>query len=126
MSILLMATNKLSPYNSRNSKKFSFRDSLWFCFSAITPIDNRTADCYSGRFASVVWWLFNYVFYVTYLANLTAFLTIHNQEKVFRNINSLDDLIQQFSYTYSVVEGTSAHQYFIRMSYIEELLFGSV
>ncbi|XP_014235699.1 ionotropic receptor 25a-like [Trichogramma pretiosum] len=135
-SLLIWIFDAWSPYSYQNVVKnpkkagvdekdiddeckriFSLRESLWFCLTSLTPHGGGEAPRnLSGQLVAATWWLFGFIVVASYTANLAAFLTISKFEKV---IESFDDLVEQYKFSYSVVENSTTYRYFLRMRDIE-------
>uniref|UniRef100_A0ABD2WDN8 Ionotropic glutamate receptor C-terminal domain-containing protein n=1 Tax=Trichogramma kaykai TaxID=54128 RepID=A0ABD2WDN8_9HYME len=135
-SLLIWLFDAWSPYSYQNVVKnpkkagvdekdiddeckriFSLRESLWFCLTSLTPHGGGEAPRnLSGQLVAATWWLFGFIVVASYTANLAAFLTISKFEKV---IESFDDLVEQYKFSYSVVENSTTYRYFLRMRDIE-------
>ena len=61
-----------------------------------------------------LWWWFCIVLVGTYTGNLIAFLTV---TKIELPINSLEDLVQDTSYSVGTTEGTALHE-LLRVKYV--------
>lgn len=100
---------------------FSFKDSLWFCITSLTPQGGGEApQNLSGKVVAGAWWLFCFIVTASYTANLAAFLTVSRLDIP---IKSLDDLSKQYKIKYAPVAGTAEQTYFERMAYIEEVFY---
>uniref|UniRef100_A0A0N5C9D9 PBPe domain-containing protein n=1 Tax=Strongyloides papillosus TaxID=174720 RepID=A0A0N5C9D9_STREA len=132
-SILMWIFDKLSPFsytnlskkeqNSEleNKRKFTIKESLWFCLTSLTPQGGgETPLNISGRFLSATWWVFGFIIIATYTANLAAFLTVSRLEQP---ISSLDDLAGQYKIEYAPIKGSASETYFKRMAGIEEKFY---
>jgi hypothetical protein len=101
ISALLAIFDKFSPYSYQNipekyendmseNKIFSFKESMWFCFTSLTAQGGGDAPkTVSGRLVAAAWWLFGFIFIASYTANLAAFLTVG---RIDNGINNIDDL----------------------------------
>ena len=68
---------------------------MWFCMLSLTPQGaGEPPKCLSGRLLAAVWWLFSFLFLITYTSNLAAFLTV---SKIEAPVQSFDDLFNQFN-----------------------------
>ncbi|XP_058796221.1 ionotropic receptor 25a-like [Phymastichus coffea] len=126
-SVLVWIFDTWSPYsyqnnvhsrkNDRQKRVFTLKESLWFSLTSLTPQGGGEAPInLSGRIVAATWWLFGFIIAASYTANLAAFFTISKYEKT---IESFDDLINQYRYTYTVIENSTTHTYFRRMNDIE-------
>ena len=129
-SVILTIFDYYSPYSSRNCKVlrseddariFSLKESLWFCFSSITPQGGGEAPrALSGKLLVVTWWLFGFIVVASYTANLAAFLTVSRLEK---SVSNIDELTKQYKIRYSAMRSTSTESYFEKLAYFEELYY---
>ena len=73
---------------------FNLKESMWFCMLSLTPHGaGEPPKCLSGRLLAASWWLFSFLFLITYTSNLAAFLTV---SKIEAPVQSFEDLINQF------------------------------
>ena len=103
-SFLLWVFDKWSPYSFQNNverfqdddetRYFSFKESVWFCMTTLTPQGGGEAPRpMSSRMVAATWWLFGFIIIASYTANLAAFLTVSRLEVP---VGSLDDLTKQY------------------------------
>jgi ionotropic glutamate receptor len=130
VSTIIFVYDRISPYSYYNNKEgwadqkrrdFSFKESLWFCMTSLTPQGGGEGpQNLSGRVASLTWWTFGFVVISAYTANLAAFLTVSRLDST---VESLEHLSHQFRIRYATQENTESLVYFKRMSYIEEKFY---
>jgi len=129
-SVILAFFDYYSPYSLRNIKLlhpedgtriFTFKESLWFCFTSNTPQGGGEAPrAVSGKFVVATWWLFGFIVVASYTANLAAFLTVSRLEK---SINNFEELTRQYKIRYSALKSTLSENFFERMAQFEELYY---
>lgn len=102
-------------------REFTLRESFWFALTSFTPQGGGEAPkAVSGRVMVAAYWLFVVLMLATFTANLAAFLTV---ERMQTPVQSLEQLARQSRINYTVVEGSSTHQYFINMKFAEDTLY---
>ncbi|XP_053946392.1 glutamate receptor ionotropic, kainate 2 [Anastrepha ludens] len=128
-AIMIWLLDKYSPYSYRNNRaaypypcrEFTLRESFWFALTSFTPQGGGEAPkAISGRIMVAAYWLFVVLMLATFTANLAAFLTV---ERMQAPVQSLEQLARQSRINYTVVEGSSTHQYFINMKFAEDTLY---
>ncbi|XP_017463269.1 PREDICTED: ionotropic receptor 25a-like, partial [Rhagoletis zephyria] len=128
-AILIWLLDKYSPYSYRNNREaypypcreFTLRESFWFALTSFTPQGGgEPPKAVSGRIMVAGYWLFVVLMLATFTANLAAFLTV---ERMQTPVQSLQQLARQSRINYTVVEGSSTHQYFINMKFAEDTLY---
>ncbi|CAG9789789.1 unnamed protein product [Diatraea saccharalis] len=121
--------DKYSPYSARNNpdaypypcREFTLKESFWFALTSFTPQGGGEAPkALSGRTLVAAYWLFVVLMLATFTANLAAFLTV---ERMQTPVSSLEQLARQSRINYTVVEGSTIHQYFINMKFAEDTLY---
>ncbi|XP_053623165.1 ionotropic receptor 25a [Plodia interpunctella] len=121
--------DKYSPYSARNNpdaypypcREFTLKESFWFALTSFTPQGGGEAPkALSGRTLVAAYWLFVVLMLATFTANLAAFLTV---ERMQTPVSSLEQLARQSRINYTVVEGSTVHQYFINMKFAEDTLY---
>nr|QMS80359.1 ionotropic receptor [Histia rhodope] len=126
---MLWLLDKYSPYSARNNpdaypypcREFTLKESFWFALTSFTPQGGGEAPkALSGRTLVAAYWLFVVLMLATFTANLAAFLTV---ERMQTPVSSLEQLARQSRINYTVVEGSSIHQYFINMKFAEDTLY---
>ncbi|XP_074598215.1 ionotropic receptor 25a-like [Brevipalpus obovatus] len=128
-SFFMFLFDRISPYSSLNmdpsitkdKRKFTFKECLWFCMTSLTPQGGGEAPInLSSKIVAAIWWIFGFIVIASYTANLAAFLTVSRLDSP---IDSLDKLVEQYRIRYSPVENSLSMVYFKRMAYIERLFF---
>ncbi|XP_072157055.1 ionotropic receptor 25a [Bemisia tabaci] len=128
-AVLLCLLDKYSPYSAQNNprlypyecRKFTLKESFWFALTSFTPQGGgETPKSCSARVLVSAYWLFVVLMLATFTANLAAFLTV---ERMQSPVQSLEQLAKQSRITYSVVNGSSTHQYFKNMKFAEDTLY---
>jgi glutamate receptor, ionotropic, invertebrate len=130
-SLLLWIYDRYSPYSYQNNREkyendeekriFTFKESLWFCMTSLTPHGGGEAPkSLSGRILSATWWLFGFIIIASYTANLAAFLTVSRLDQDF---GSLEELAGQYKFEYAPLNGSATMKYFQRMSNIESRFY---
>ncbi|XP_004536655.1 glutamate [NMDA] receptor subunit 1 [Ceratitis capitata] len=128
-AFMIWLLEKISPYSYRNNRaayqylcrEFTLRESFWFALTSFTPQGGGEAPkAVSGRVMVAAYWLFVVLMLATFTANLAAFLTV---ERMQTPVQSLEQLARQSRINYTVVEGSSTHQYFINMKFAEDTLY---
>nr|QKN21273.1 ionotropic receptor [Bactrocera dorsalis] len=128
-ALMIWLLDKYSPYSYRNNRaayqypcrEFTLRESFWFALTSFTPQGGGEAPkAVSGRIMVAAYWLFVVLMLATFTANLAAFLTV---ERMQTPVQSLEQLARQSRINYTVVEGSSTHQYFINMKFAEDTLY---
>nr|ARO70285.1 antennal ionotropic receptor 8a [Dendrolimus punctatus] len=126
---MIWLLEKYSPYSARNSpesypypcRDFTLKESFWFVLTSFTPQGGGEAPkALSGRTLVAAYWLFVVLMLATFTANLAAFLTV---ERMQTPVSSLEQLARQSRINYTVVEGSSIHQFFINMKFAEDTLY---
>ncbi|XP_075989174.1 ionotropic receptor 8a [Anticarsia gemmatalis] len=126
---MIWLLDKYSPYSARNNpdaypypcREFTLKESFWFALTSFTPQGGGEAPkALSGRTLVAAYWLFVVLMLATFTANLAAFLTV---ERMQTPVSSLEQLARQSRINYTVVEGSSVHQYFINMKFAEDTLY---
>nr|QBX91201.1 ionotropic receptor 8a [Helicoverpa armigera] len=126
---MIWLLDKHSPYSARNNphaypypcREFTLKESFWFALTSFTPQGGGEAPkALSGRTLVAAYWLFVVLMLATFTANLAAFLTV---ERMQTPVSSLEQLARQSRINYTVVEGSSVHQYFINMKFAEDTLY---
>ncbi|XP_049883076.1 glutamate receptor ionotropic, kainate 2 [Pectinophora gossypiella] len=126
---MIWLLDKYSPYSARNNpeaypypcREFTLKESFWFALTSFTPQGGGEAPkALSGRTLVAAYWLFVVLMLATFTANLAAFLTV---ERMQTPVSSLEQLARQSRINYTVVEGSSIHQYFINMKFAEDTLY---
>nr|AXY83439.1 putative ionotropic receptor 9 [Conopomorpha sinensis] len=128
-AFMIWLLDKYSPYSARNNRAaypypcrdFTLKESFWFALTSFTPQGGGEAPkALSGRTLVAAYWLFVVLMLATFTANLAAFLTV---ERMQTPVSSLEQLARQSRINYTVVEGSTTHQYFINMKYAEDTLY---
>ncbi|XP_034837962.1 glutamate receptor ionotropic, kainate 2 [Maniola hyperantus] len=126
---MIWLLEKYSPYSARNNpdaypypcREFTLKESFWFALTSFTPQGGGEAPkALSGRTLVAAYWLFVVLMLATFTANLAAFLTV---ERMQTPVASLEQLARQSRINYTVVEGSTIHQYFINMKFAEDTLY---
>ncbi|XP_038221120.1 ionotropic receptor 25a [Zerene cesonia] len=126
---MIWLLEKYSPYSARNNpdaypypcREFTLKESFWFALTSFTPQGGGEAPkALSGRTLVAAYWLFVVLMLATFTANLAAFLTV---ERMQTPVSSLEQLARQSRINYTVVEGSTVHQYFINMKFAEDTLY---
>ncbi|XP_060809143.1 ionotropic receptor 25a [Amyelois transitella] len=126
---MIWLLDKYSPYSARNNpdaypypcREFTLKESFWFALTSFTPQGGGEAPkALSGRTLVAAYWLFVVLMLATFTANLAAFLTV---ERMQTPVSSLEQLARQSRINYTVVEGSTIHQYFINMKFAEDTLY---
>ncbi|CAK1554505.1 unnamed protein product [Leptosia nina] len=126
---MIWLLEKYSPYSARNNpeaypypcREFTLKESFWFALTSFTPQGGGEAPkALSGRTLVAAYWLFVVLMLATFTANLAAFLTV---ERMQTPVSSLEQLARQSRINYTVVEGSTVHQYFINMKLAEDTLY---
>ncbi|XP_059056602.1 ionotropic receptor 25a [Achroia grisella] len=126
---MIWLLDKYSPYSARNDpasypypcREFTLKESFWFALTSFTPQGGGEAPkALSGRTLVAAYWLFVVLMLATFTANLAAFLTV---ERMQTPVSSLEQLARQSRINYTVVEGSTVHQYFINMKFAEDTLY---
>nr|AXF48858.1 ionotropic receptor IR27 [Lobesia botrana] len=126
---MIWLLDKYSPYSARNNpqaypypcREFTLKESFWFALTSFTPQGGGEAPkALSGRTLVAAYWLFVVLMLATFTANLAAFLTV---ERMQTPVSSLEQLARQSRINYTVVEGSSIHQFFINMKFAEDTLY---
>ncbi|XP_041988810.1 ionotropic receptor 25a [Aricia agestis] len=126
---MIWILEKYSPYSARNNpdaypypcREFTLKESFWFALTSFTPQGGGEAPkALSGRTLVAAYWLFVVLMLATFTANLAAFLTV---ERMQTPVSSLEQLARQSRINYTVVEGSTVHQYFINMKFAEDTLY---
>nr|WJO13358.1 ionotropic receptor IR8a [Spodoptera frugiperda] len=126
---MIWLLDKYSPYSARNNpdaypypcREFTLKESFWFALTSFTPQGGGEAPkALSGRTLVAAYWLFVVLMLATFTANLAAFLTV---ERMQTPVSSLEQLARQSRINYTVVEGSSVHQYFVNMKFAEDTLY---
>nr|XP_037875977.1 ionotropic receptor 25a isoform X3 [Bombyx mori] len=126
---MIWLLEKYSPYSAKNNpgaypypcRDFTLKESFWFALTSFTPQGGGEAPkALSGRTLVAAYWLFVVLMLATFTANLAAFLTV---ERMQTPVSSLEQLARQSRINYTVVEGSSTHQYFINMKFAEDTLY---
>ncbi|KAI8426778.1 hypothetical protein MSG28_014464 [Choristoneura fumiferana] len=126
---MIWLLDKYSPYSAANSphaypypcREFTLKESFWFALTSFTPQGGGEAPkALSGRTLVAAYWLFVVLMLATFTANLAAFLTV---ERMQTPVSSLEQLARQSRINYTVVEGSTIHQYFINMKFAEDTLY---
>ncbi|KAM3955104.1 LOW QUALITY PROTEIN: ionotropic receptor 8a [Aphomia sociella] len=126
---MIWLLDKYSPYSARNDptaypypcREFTLKESFWFALTSFTPQGGGEAPkALSGRTLVAAYWLFVVLMLATFTANLAAFLTV---ERMQTPVSSLEQLARQSRINYTVVEGSTIHQYFINMKFAEDTLY---
>ncbi|CAF4939724.1 unnamed protein product [Pieris macdunnoughi] len=127
--LMIWLLEKYSPYSARNNpdaypypcREFTLKESFWFALTSFTPQGGGEAPkALSGRTLVAAYWLFVVLMLATFTANLAAFLTV---ERMQTPVSSLEQLARQSRINYTVVEGSTVHQYFINMKFAEDTLY---
>ncbi|KAL0853115.1 hypothetical protein ABMA27_012881 [Loxostege sticticalis] len=127
--LMIWLLDKYSPYSARNNpqaypypcREFTLKESFWFALTSFTPQGGGEAPkALSGRTLVAAYWLFVVLMLATFTANLAAFLTV---ERMQTPVSSLEQLARQSRINYTVVEGSTIHQYFINMKFAEDTLY---
>ncbi|XP_068626070.1 ionotropic receptor 25a [Battus philenor] len=127
--VMIWLLEKYSPYSARNNpeaypypcREFTLKESFWFALTSFTPQGGGEAPkALSGRTLVAAYWLFVVLMLATFTANLAAFLTV---ERMQTPVSSLKQLASQSRINYTVVEGSTVHQYFINMKFAEDTLY---
>ncbi|RWS23425.1 glutamate receptor ionotropic: kainate 2-like protein, partial [Leptotrombidium deliense] len=130
-STVIWITNIFSPFSVTNNKEkyeheiekreFSFKESLWFCVTSLTPQGGGEAPKnVSGKFAVTVWWLFGFITIASYTANLAAFLTVSRLDPPLETIEHMAD---QHRVSYAPVAGSLEETYFRRRAHVEKQFY---
>ncbi|XP_060076087.1 ionotropic receptor 25a-like [Ylistrum balloti] len=101
----------------RSKEIFTIKNSLWFVAMSVAiagPQHHPTMT--STRLVVAGFWFFCQIIMSAYTANLAAFLT---SSRLASPVESLDDLVTQSTYQYTVQKGTVGETYFQRMAKIE-------
>ncbi|XP_054270568.1 glutamate receptor ionotropic, kainate 2-like isoform X2 [Macrosteles quadrilineatus] len=70
--------------------QFSLNNSFWFVTGSIMQQGSELAPIsVSTRMLASVWWFFTLIIVSSYTANLAAFLTVEQNEEIFRNVEEL-------------------------------------
>ncbi|XP_072943228.1 uncharacterized protein Ir8a [Epargyreus clarus] len=126
---MIWLLEKYSPYSARNNpeaypypcRNFTLKESFWFALTSFTPQGGGEAPkALSGRTLVAAYWLFVVLMLATFTANLAAFLTV---ERMQTPVSTLEQLARQSRINYTVVEGSSIHQFFINMKFAEDTLY---
>ncbi|XP_037966542.2 ionotropic receptor 25a [Plutella xylostella] len=126
---MIWLLDKYSPYSARNNpeaypypcREFTLKESFWFALTSFTPQGGGEAPkALSGRTLVAAYWLFVVLMLATFTANLAAFLTV---ERMQTPVSSLEQLARQSRINYTVVEGSTIHEYFINMKFAEDTLY---
>ncbi|KAL3266880.1 hypothetical protein HHI36_011031 [Cryptolaemus montrouzieri] len=127
-SSLIWIFDVYSPDSYRNTKNkseteehtriFTFKESLWFCFTSMTPQGSGDIPKnFSGRLVIASWWLFSFMILSSYTANLAAILTVSMLENP---VEGIDDLEKQFKLQYAPLNNSVQMNYFLNMARIED------
>nr|QRF71025.1 ionotropic receptor [Semiothisa cinerearia] len=128
-ALMIWLLDRHSPYSARNNpdaypypcREFTLKESFWFALTSFTPQGGGEAPkALSGRTLVAAYWLFVVLMLATFTANLAAFLTV---ERMQTPVSSLEQLARQSRINYTVVEGSTVHQYFINMKFAEDTLY---
>ncbi|RWS30328.1 glutamate receptor ionotropic: kainate 2-like protein, partial [Leptotrombidium deliense] len=130
-SILLTLFDKYSPYSYQNNKLkykddnekriFTFKESLWFCMTSLTPQGGGEAPkSLSGRLVAATWWLFSFIVVASYSANLAAFLTV---SRIDNRVTSFYKLTKQYKVRYAPIALSAVETYFNRLAMVEEKFY---
>ncbi|GAB6024065.1 hypothetical protein CHUAL_008778 [Chamberlinius hualienensis] len=127
-AIVLWVVDRYSPYSGRNKelypykcREFTLSECFWFALTSMTPQGGgEPPKAVSGRILVASYWIFVVLMLATFTANLAAFLTV---ERMQSPVNSMEELAKQSKINYSVVEGSTIHEYFLNMASAEEQLY---
>lgn len=130
-SILLTLFDRYSPYSYQNNKLkykddnekriFTFKESLWFCMTSLTPQGGGEAPkSLSGRLVAATWWLFSFIVVASYSANLAAFLTV---SRIDNRVGSFYRLTKQYKVRYFPIALSAVETYFNRLAMVEEKFY---
>ncbi|XP_033737191.1 ionotropic receptor 25a-like [Pecten maximus] len=98
-------------------QKFTLKNSFWFvAMSVAIAGPQQHPSMTSTRLIVAGFWFFCQIIMSAYTANLAAFLT---SSRLTSPVESLDDLVTQSAYQYTVQKGTVGEAYFQRMAKIE-------
>lgn len=90
--------------------EFNLLNTLWFTFGSLLQQKNIVSpSSMSVRIISAVWWFFSFVLVSSYIANLTALLSI---ERLTIPINSVDELAAQRSIQFGALVNSSTMDFF--------------
>ena len=82
--------------DDEEKKIFNLKETFWFCVTTLTPQGGgEVPKNPSGRLVSATWWLFGFVLFATYTANMGANLTVLRIKRW--TLTSLDDLLAENS-----------------------------
>ncbi|XP_050430307.1 ionotropic receptor 25a [Adelges cooleyi] len=127
-AFMIWILDKYSPYSAQNNKpkyeqfrNFTLVESFWFALTSFTPQGGgETPKAISGRVLVAAYWVFVVLMLATFTANLAAFLTV---ERMQTPVQSLQQLARQSRINYSVVDSSTAHQFFKNMKMAEDILY---
>ncbi|XP_021379410.1 ionotropic receptor 25a-like [Mizuhopecten yessoensis] len=100
-----------------SKEKFTIKNSFWFVIMSVAIAGpEQHPSMTSTRLVVAGFWFFCQIIMSAYTANLAAFLT---SSRLASPVESLDDLVTQSAYQYTVQKGTVGETYFQRMAKIE-------